>query len=150
MTMQNIRIESQKRTVKIGRKTVEYFNVIADTERFGKDEILCQGTFEQCIEWLKSQGYDYTKAALEQNRGRDIQVKNSMFKITAHNGNELSLEGRTPYYSHYTIDITNLVPVAPNVFKLTVNPFYRLYKLEWREWAKTRPVTVKLGSAKAW
>lgn len=59
MEMENIRIESQERKGYNGRKYIEFFNVIADTERFGENEIMFQGTFNDCVEYLKREGYNY-------------------------------------------------------------------------------------------
>lgn len=49
--MKNIRIE------RINNGVITYFTVVADSERFGKDEIMYEGTLEGCKKYIKDAGY---------------------------------------------------------------------------------------------
>lgn len=49
--MKNIKIE------RINNGTVTYFTVVADSERFGKDEIMYEGTLAGCKKYIKNAGY---------------------------------------------------------------------------------------------
>ena len=51
--MNNVRIKSQNRCCWIGNKRYEYYDVVADTERFGANAIMCQGTWEDCLCYLQ-------------------------------------------------------------------------------------------------
>ena len=51
MQMKNIRIK------RINNGVITYFTVVADSERFGKDEIMYEGTLEGCKKYIKTAGY---------------------------------------------------------------------------------------------
>ena len=57
--MENIRIKKQDRSSYVNGRRYEYFDVIADSERFGKNEIMCQGTFSDCLRYLNENNIDY-------------------------------------------------------------------------------------------
>lgn len=49
--MENIRIE------RVNNGIIIYFTVVADSERFGKDEIMYEGTLEECKRYIKGAGH---------------------------------------------------------------------------------------------
>ena len=51
MKMENIKIES------VDNGSIKYFTVVADTERFGINEIMYEGTLEGCKKYIKNAGY---------------------------------------------------------------------------------------------
>lgn len=159
MKMENIRIEAQVsyeykqmfgqlHTIKHnrfcydGKKKVELFNVVADSERFGENEIMYQGPFKDCVAYLAREGYDYKAIVLEQNRGRDIQITHRMFRIISQVGAVLHLQGRAGQEMDISTD--DLIPVAPYTFRLPENPFASpMYR-------KGSTASVKIGPARAW
>lgn len=136
MEMENIRIESQGRKGYNGRKYIEFFNVIADTERFGENEIMFQGTFDDCVEYLKREGYNYQNEALKSNGKEDIQIANRMFRVESFKEETLYLVGRDGW--EVTIKTKEMIPIAPNRFHLSWSP------------ARGFNSTLKLGNEKTW
>lgn len=134
--MENIRIKSQNRYCYVGNRKVEFFDVIADTERFGKNEIMCQGTFKDCIAYLERNGIDYLAECLKRNRGADIQVSFRMYKIVEVKEDGLHLESRD--YFDRMLHFADMEPVAPNTFKIKRDLFGK------------NAATVKMMEARAW
>lgn len=118
--MKNIKIVSQHRKCFNGKKTVEFFNVIADHPRYGKSEIVYQADFDSCVEWLDALGYDYKQIVLKQNRGCDIQIANRMFKIKEHTTDALVLIGRDGRM--FTLRLEDMYADAPLTFFLPWSP----------------------------
>lgn len=135
MEMKNIKIESQGRKGYNGRY-IEFFNVIADTERFGKNEIMFQGTFDDCVKYLKREGYNYQNEALKSNGKEDVQIANRMFRVESFDEENLCLVGRNG--QRVTVKTKEMIPIAPNRFHLS--------------WPTSRGNngTLKLGNEKTW
>lgn len=136
MEMENIRIESQGRKGYNGRKYIEFFNVIADTERFGKNGIMFQGAFNECVEYLEREGYNYQNESLKSNGKEDVQIANRMFRVESFDGENLCLVGRDGW--KVTIKTKDMIPIAPNRFHLSWSP------------TKGSNSTLKLGNEKIW
>lgn len=134
--MENIKIVSQGRKCYNGRKYVEFFNVIADTERFGKAEIMFQGTFEDCVKYLEREGYSYQRAALVANGKSDVQIANRMFRVDSFDADGMHLTGRDGW--SLTVNLEEMKPISPNCFRLPWSP------------AKGTTSTMKLGDARTW
>lgn len=134
--MENIRIESQGNFCFVGGRKVEYFNVIADSERFGKNEIMCQGTWADCLRYLEARGIDYLRECLKRNRKTDIQVSFRMYKITGETGDGLELRSRDGFDRF--LKFSDMKPIAPNTFKIP------------RDLFGSNAATVKLMNARAW
>ena len=135
--MNNIRIKAQGRTVWNGHKAVELYNVLADSDRFGKDAIMYQGDFDGCVAYIKRDGYDYTREAFEAEK-RDVQIANTMWRIIDRDETLLYLRARDG--REKTLSIKKLVPVAPDTFTLDDARWYVPYQT----------ATVKIGSKKIW
>ena len=134
--MKNIRIKSQGRACYVGSKKYEYFDVIADSERFGENEIMCQGTFDECLAYLERNGIDYTSECVKLNRGRDIQVSFRMYRITEETADGFKLRSRDGF--DRTLLFADMTPTAPNTFKIKRDLFGK------------NAATVKLMDARAW
>lgn len=57
--MESIRIRKQGRGCFNGSRRVEFYEVIADTKRFGKAAIMFQGDHAGCLKYLKDNGVEY-------------------------------------------------------------------------------------------
>lgn len=80
MKMQNARIQSQNRGCHNGKKFVEFFEVIADTERFGRNEIMYQGDFKGCVKYLADNGVTYdAEYCFTTGRRDSFQAGNQMY-----------------------------------------------------------------------
>lgn len=134
--MKNIRIKSQNRFCYVGSRKYEYFDVLADSERFGENAIMCQGTFPECIAYLERCGVDYFEECYKRNRGRDVQVSFRMYEITGRNGDQIIVKGRDGFYD--VIDSKTLYPVAPFTFKMSPGVHGE------------KTSTVKMMTARAW
>lgn len=51
MKMKNIKIE------RVNNGTITYYTVVADSERFGNNEIMYEGTLEGCKKYIKDARY---------------------------------------------------------------------------------------------
>ena len=134
--MNNIRIKSQGRFCVVGNRKYEYFDVIADSERFGKNAIMCQGTWADCLRYLEENGADYLRECMKRNRGRDIQVSFRMYKISGETEEGLALVSRDGF--DRVLRFADMEPVAPDTFKIQRDLFGR------------NAATVKLMDARAW
>ena len=134
--MKNIRIKSQSRFCYVSGKKYEYFDVIADSERFGTNAIMCQGTFTECISYLQRCGVDYFEECYKRNRDRDIQISFRMYEIIDRNGDQITIKGRDGFYD--AINIKTLRPVSPFVFKMSPGVHGE------------KTSTVKMMTARAW
>lgn len=134
--MYNIRIESQGRFCVVGNRKYEYFDVIADSERFGKNAIMCQGTWDDCLRYLEEHGIDYISECMKRNRGRDVQVSFRMYKIKCETEDGLKLESRDGFDRF--LKFSDMTPTAPNTFKIP------------RDLFGSNAATVKLMTARAW
>lgn len=141
--MENIRVKAQGRKVWNGSRAVELYDVIADTERFGANEIMYQGDFDGCIAYLKREGYDYTRVAFDQDERKhgghwDIQIANSMWRVTDRNGDLLCIKSRDGFEKQ--LSIWELSPVAPETFRLS----------DARRFVPYQTAAVKIGAKKIW
>lgn len=134
--MTNVRIKSQNRSCYVSGKRYEYYDVIADSERFGKNEIMCQGTWADCLRYLKEHGVDYLSECMKRNRRTDIQVSFRMYKITGETEEGLKLESRDGFDRF--LKFSDMTPTAPNTFRIPKDLFGR------------NAATVKLMEARAW
>lgn len=134
--MKNVRIESQDRFCFVGGRNYEYFDVIADSERFGKNAIMCQGTFAECIAYLERCGVDYLSECIKRNRGRDIQVSFRMYSVIGEDESGLLLKSRDGFKR--TLLFSDMIPIAPNTFKIERDLFGK------------NAATVKMMTARAW
>jgi len=141
--MENIRVKAQGRKVWNGSRAVELYDVIADTERFGANEIMYQGDFDGCMDYLKREGYDYTRAAFDQDERRhggrwDIQIANTMWRVAERYETLLYLKSRDGREKQ--LSIRELSPVAPDTFRLS----------DARRFVPYQTATVKIGAKKIW
>lgn len=134
--MKNVRIESQGRFCVVGSRKYEYYNVIADSERFGKNAIMCQGTWADCLRYLEEHGIDYISECMKRNRGSDVQVSFRMYRITGETDEGLELRSRDGFDRF--LKFSDMKPIAPNTFKIPRDLFGR------------NAATVKLMNARAW
>lgn len=134
--MENIRINPQGRACYVGNRRFEFFDVVADSERFGKNAIMCQGTFSDCLAYLGRCGISYFEECWKRNRGRDVQVSFRMYTVTGRSGDHLILKDREGFT--YLMEVSDLTPCAPNTFKLS--PGMRGEKVS----------TVKMMEARTW
>ena len=134
--MENIRIVSQNRFCYVGGRKHEYFDVVADTERFGKNAIMCQGTFNECIAYLERNGVNYLAECVKRNHGRDIQVSFRMYKVLVETESGFLLRSRDGFEK--LLRFSDMTPIAPNTFKIAHDLFGR------------NAATVKMGEARTW
>lgn len=134
--MTNARIKSQNRFCFVGNKKYEYYDVIADSERFGKNEIMFQGTFEQCISYLEQNGINYTEECIKRNRKTDIQVSFRMYRVLEQTEEMFVLKSRDGF--ERKLPFSDLKPIAPFTFKIKKDLFGR------------NAATVKMMEARAW
>ncbi|MBO7205320.1 MAG: hypothetical protein J6V08_02755 [Candidatus Methanomethylophilaceae archaeon] len=134
--MENIRIKKQDRSSYVNGRRYEYFDVIADSERFGKNEIMCQGTFSDCLRYLNENNIDYFEECWKRNRNRDIQVSIRMYRITGRVENGVGLLDREGFKK--LLNVSNLEPIAPETFRLSPGL------------CGEKSVTVKMMDARAW
>lgn len=146
--MNNIRIVSQKRGCYNGRKWVEFFEVLADSERFGVQAVMYQGDFNGCVDYLKRHGIDYTAYTLEQtaSRGKDVQIGNRMFRVVEVGKGCLLLKARD-YIDERPLSTATLQPIAPETFTAPKEGNEKLFRV-FPRWQMT--ATVKVGTAKVW
>ena len=134
--MTNVRIKSQNRSCVVGRKRYEYFDVIADTERFGKNGIMFQGTFKECLGYLRRNGIDYLTECVNRNGKRDVQVSFRMYRVVEKTEDGMVLLSRDGFERN--LFFKDMTPVAPNTFKIPKDLF------------GDGTATVKLMDARAW
>lgn len=134
--MENIRIKAQGRSCYVSGRTYEFFDVIADSERFGKNAIMCQGTFADCIAYLERAGVDYLAECVKRNRGADIQVSFRMYTITGKTAEGLELRSRDGFARF--LRFADMQPIAPETFKIPRDLFGK------------NAATVKMMTARAW
>ena len=134
--MENIRIKAQGRSCYVNNRRYDFFDVVADSERFGKNAIMCQGTWADCLRYLDERGIDYTAECVKRNRGRDIQVSFRMYKITGETEDGFSLVSRDGFDRVLKFD--DMQPIAPETFKIKRDLFGK------------NAATVKMMDARAW
>ena len=134
--MENIRIKSQGRASYVNGRKYEYFDVIADSERFGKNAIMCQGTFADCLRYLSENDINYFEECWKRNHGSDIQISFRMYRITGRVENGVGLMDREGFKG--LLNVSKLEPIAPNTFRLTPGLHGE------------KSVTVKMMDARAW
>lgn len=134
--MKNVRIKSQGRFCCVGNKRYDYYNVVADSERFGANAIMCQGTFSDCLKYLNNNGIDYLAECIKQNRGRDIQVSFRMYRVKEETDEGLRLISRDGFERF--LKFSDMAPTAPNTFRIQKDLFGK------------NAATVKLMDARAW
>lgn len=146
--MRNIRIVSQKRGCYNGKKWVEFFEVLADSERFGIQAVMYQGDFVGCVDYLKRHGIDYTSYTLERtaSRGKDVQIGNRMFRVVEVGADYLLLKARD-IFDERPLSTATLQPIAPETFTAPKEGNEKLFRV-FPRWQKT--ATVKVGTAKVW
>lgn len=147
--MRNIRIVSQGRGCYNGKKWVEFFEVLADSERFGMQAVMYQGDFAGCVDYLKRHGIDYTAYTLERtaSRGKDVQIGNRMFRVVEVGADYLLLKARD-FLDERPLSTATLHPIAPETFTASREDNEKLFRMFFPRWQKT--ATVKVGTAKVW
>lgn len=147
--MENVRITSQRRYCYVGNRKVEFFDVIADTKRFGKQAIMCQGPWQQCLDYLEENGIDYVGECLKRNRQQDIQVGVRMYRIEGETDAHFLLKSRDYYEAKLRKD--GWRPIAPDSFRIPAEAItWRHSNTPFDSGYSKKDYTIRLMNARAW
>ena len=147
--MENVRITSQHRCCYVGNRKVEYFDVIADTKRFGKNEIMFQGSWKECLAYLEENGIDYVGECLKRNRGQDVQVGVRMYRIEGETETHLLLRSRDGWEVKLRKDCWK--PVGPDSFRISTDSItWRNSDHQFDSGYSLKEYSLKMMNARAW